>query len=60
MAGATDGLNRLFSNRSDALRAVRDVGLGIVARMPALKHFFEGEAGGVAGKTPKLMRGELL
>jgi 2-octaprenyl-6-methoxyphenol hydroxylase len=60
MAGATDGLNRLFSNRSDALRVVRDVGLGIVARMPALKHFFEGEAGGVAGKTPKLMRGELL
>ncbi len=28
MGVATDGLNRLFSNRSDALRVVRDVGLG--------------------------------
>lgn len=60
MAGATDGLNRLFSNRSDTLRIVRDVGLGIVARMPALKHFFENEAGGAAGELPRLMRGETL
>ena len=28
MGVATDGLNRLFSNRSDVLRLVRDVGLG--------------------------------
>lgn len=60
MASATDGLNRLFSNRSDTLRVVRDVGLGIVARMPALKQFFESEAGGIRGETPKLMRGEAL
>ena len=32
MGVATDGLNRLFSNRSDALRLVRDVGLGLVDR----------------------------
>jgi len=59
MAGATDGLNRLFSNESDTLRAVRDVGLGIVARMPRLKEFFVEEAAGDRGDTPKLMRGEL-
>ena len=31
----TDGLNRLFSNDNPALRLVRDVGLGLVDRMPA-------------------------
>src|SRR5665811_802315 len=36
MGIATDGLNRLFSNRSDVLRLVRDVGLGLVARVPNL------------------------
>ena len=37
MGVATDGLNRLFSNHSDVLRLVRDIGLGVVDRMPALK-----------------------
>ena len=37
MGVATDGLNRLFSNQSDILKVVRDVGLGIVDRLPALK-----------------------
>ena len=37
MGLATDGLNRLFSNQSDVLRLVRDVGLGLVDRVPALK-----------------------
>ena len=32
MGVATDGLNRLFSNRSDVLRLARDVGLGLVDR----------------------------
>jgi 2-octaprenyl-6-methoxyphenol hydroxylase len=40
MGVATDGLNRLFSNQSDVLRLMRDVGLGLVDRMPALKSFF--------------------
>ena len=34
MGIATDGLNRLFSNRSDVLRLARDVGLGMVERLP--------------------------
>ena len=37
MGAATDGLNRLFSNDSDVLKAVRDFGLGVVDRLPALK-----------------------
>jgi len=60
MGVATDGLNRLFSNESDALRLMRDVGLGLVDRMPALKTFFIREAAGVTGEVPKLLRGEVL
>jgi 2-octaprenyl-6-methoxyphenol hydroxylase len=58
MGVATDGLNRLFSNRSDALRLVRDVGLGLVDRLPALKGLFIREAAGLTGDVPKLLRGE--
>jgi 2-octaprenyl-6-methoxyphenol hydroxylase len=60
MGVATDGLNRLFSNHSDALRLVRDVGLGLVDRLPALKHVFIREAAGLVGEVPKLLRGETL
>jgi len=60
MGLATDGLNRLFSNRSDVLRLARDVGLGLVDRVPNLKHLFIREAAGLLGEVPKLLRGELL
>ena len=60
MGIATDGLNRLFSNRSDALRLVRDVGLGLVDRLPGLKRLFIREAAGLVGDVPKLLRGEAL
>jgi 2-octaprenyl-6-methoxyphenol hydroxylase len=60
MGVATDGLNRLFSNQSDALRIVRDVGLGLVERMPALKRVFIREAAGFTGEVPKLLKGEAL
>jgi 2-octaprenyl-6-methoxyphenol hydroxylase len=60
MGLATDGLNRLFSNNSDALRLVRDIGLGLVDRMPVLKDVFIRQAAGVSGDTPRLLRGEAL
>src|SRR4051794_6316750 len=60
MGVATDGLNRLFSNESDVLRLMRDVGLGLVDRVPVLKSFFIREAAGVTGDVPKLLRGEAL
>jgi 2-octaprenyl-6-methoxyphenol hydroxylase len=60
MGVATDGLNRLFSNRSDALRLARDIGLGLVERIPALKRVFIREAAGFTGDVPKLLRGEAL
>ena len=60
MGVATDGLNRLFSNHSDVLRLVRDVGLGVVERMPVLKRMFIREAAGFTGDVPKLLKGEVL
>lgn len=60
MGVATDGLNKLFSNKSDALRLVRDIGLGLVERMPALKSVFIREAAGFTGDVPKLLRGEAI
>jgi 2-octaprenyl-6-methoxyphenol hydroxylase len=60
MGVATDALNRLFSNRSDLLRFTRDVGLGVVDRLPALKQIFIREAAGLLGEVPKLLRGETL
>ncbi len=60
MGVATDGLNRLFSNSNDALRLARDVGLGLVERIPALKRVFIREAAGFTGDVPKLLRGEVL
>jgi 2-octaprenyl-6-methoxyphenol hydroxylase len=58
MSISTDGLNRLFSNRSDVLRLFRDIGLGVVDRLPALKQAFIREAAGLTGDVPKLLRGE--
>src|SRR5437667_9312410 len=60
MGFATDGLNRLFSNRSSALRLARDIGLGLVDRLPALKQLFIREAAGLLGEVPKLLRGQTL
>ena len=60
MAAMTDGLNRLFSNDALPLRLVRDLGLGIVDRMPALKRFFAGQAAATRESGPRLLRGEPL
>ncbi|HEY1638948.1 MAG TPA: FAD-dependent monooxygenase [Rhizomicrobium sp.] len=58
LAAATDGLNRLFSNDLAPVRAIRDLGLGIVDAIGPLRRFFMRNAGGDLGKLPRLMRGE--
>ncbi|SNY90583.1 2-octaprenyl-6-methoxyphenol hydroxylase [Cohaesibacter sp. ES.047] len=60
MGMTCDLLNRLFSNRSDVLRHVRDFGLGVVERLPALKRMFIEEAAGNRGDVPRLLKGEAL
>jgi 2-octaprenyl-6-methoxyphenol hydroxylase len=59
-AAVMDGLNRLFSNDSTPLRALRDLGLGLVDRAPGLKRLIVREAAGATGNVPRLLRGERL
>lgn len=60
LAAATDGLNRLFSNDNPTLRALRDIGLGAVGAMPALRRRFIREAAGLTGDLPRLMQGRQI
>lgn len=60
MGLATNSLNLLFSNESTLLRSVRDIGLGLVDRLPPLKSVFIRQAAGLSGEVPRLLRGEAL
>lgn len=57
-AATFDGLNRLFSADAVLTRSVRELGLGLVDRVPMLKRFFVGEAAGLTGELPRLLKGE--
>ncbi len=56
LVAATDLTNKLFSNDNPLLRAARDVGMGLVGAMPALRRTFMREAAGLNGELPKLMK----
>lgn len=61
MGVTTDVLNRLFSNDFTPLRVMRDVGLGLVDRLPGLKSYFIREAAGTGdGGRPRLLAGETI
>jgi 2-octaprenyl-6-methoxyphenol hydroxylase len=60
MGLATNSLNFLFSNESNLLRTVRDIGLGLVDRAPPLKSLFIRQAAGLSGEVPRLLKGEAL
>ena len=57
MALGMDAVNWLFSNDNPVLRLGRDLGLGAVAAMPALRRRFIREAAGLAGDLPRLSQG---
>jgi len=57
MAMVTDGMNRLFSNDSAPLRALRDVGLGLVERAGPVKSALIRAASGLDAHGPKLLSG---
>ena len=59
-AATFDGINRLFAADATPLRSIREFGLGLVDRAPALKRFFVGEAAGLNGNLPRLLRGEAV
>ena len=61
LAAATDGLNRLFSNDNPLLRLGRDLGLGLVNRLPALRRGADrARPPALAGDLPRLLRGRRL
>ena len=60
MGVTTNSLNLLFSNHSTLLRTVRDIGLGLVDRVPPVKEFFIRQAAGLSGEVPRLLKGEAL
>ncbi len=60
MGATTDILNRLFSNDIAPIRLIRDIGLGLVDRMPGLKRDFIAQAAGKGGPMPRLLRGQAI
>jgi 2-octaprenyl-6-methoxyphenol hydroxylase len=57
LALGMDAVNRLFSNANPILRGLRDVGMGIVTRLPRLRQGFMRQAAGLTGPLPRLMQG---
>ena len=61
MGVTSDILTRMFSNDIAPLRLIRDVGLGLVDRMPMMKRYFINQAAGVPDASgPRLLRGETI
>lgn len=60
LALATDTFNRLFSNDNALIRMARDIGMGVISALPALRRGFIREAAGLNGDLPRLMRGAPL
>ena len=58
LAVATDSLNRLFSNDFPPMKLARELGMGVVDRIPSLRKLFMRHAGGDLGALPRLLKGE--
>jgi 2-octaprenyl-6-methoxyphenol hydroxylase len=56
MAGATDTLNKLFSNDLSSVRLMRKIGLRLVQRIPTARRFFMRQAMGASGLLPELVK----
>ena len=55
LALATDTFNKLFSNDNPVLRLGRDLGMGLINKLPGLRRGFIREAAGLSGDLPDLM-----
>jgi 2-octaprenyl-6-methoxyphenol hydroxylase len=60
LALGMDTVNRLFSNDSGVLRLGRDLGMGLVSALPALRRGFIRQAAGLTGALPKLLQGKAI
>lgn len=57
LALGMDAVNRLFSNDNPILRAGRDLGMGVISRVPMLRRGFMRQAAGLTGDLPRLLAG---
>jgi 2-octaprenyl-6-methoxyphenol hydroxylase len=57
VSGVSDSVIRLFGLPGGAASAVRRLGMGIIGKLPRLKHRFMDEARGESGDVPKLLQG---
>lgn len=60
LALGMDTVNRLFSNDNALLRLGRDLGMGLVGRLPALRRGFIRQAAGLTGELPRLLAGRAI
>ena len=60
LALGMDAVNRLFSNDNPVLRLGRDLGLGLVNRLPGLRRGFIRQAAGLTGELPRLLAGQAI
>jgi 2-octaprenyl-6-methoxyphenol hydroxylase len=56
LVAITDSINRLFANDLTPLRIARNLGFGMVDRVPPLKQLFMRHAMGIMGDLPRRMR----
>jgi 2-octaprenyl-6-methoxyphenol hydroxylase len=57
LALGMDTVNRVFSSDNPLLRLGRDLGMGVVNAIPALRRSFIRQAAGLTGELPKLLAG---
>ena len=60
LAATTDTINRVFSNDNPLLRVGRDLALGAINQMPALRRTFIRQAAGLSGELPELLKGRIV
>ena len=60
LALGMDAVNKLFSNDNPLMRGARDLGLGLVNAVPALRRGFIRQAAGLTGDVPKLLAGQAI
>jgi len=60
LALGMDAVNTLFSNDNPILRLGRDLGMGAINALPALRRRFIRTAAGLDGDLPRLLRGQQI
>lgn len=60
LALGMDAVNRMFSNDNPVLRLTRDLGMGVIGALPALRRGFMRQAAGLTGDLPRLLAGRQI